>query len=146
MQSLALHHNSRWMVKPATKLWIAEKFCFSPQAISLNLLLYSKQSAYHELTNCKLFFPEVTAVLQKELRFCCLQNKNSTRNSSEIVLPVLSITSLISHIIGMGYWGPFKPWMFCYGCYILFFTLAVMRMFEHFLHKTISNNLVTLQT
>lgn len=38
-------------------------------------------------------FAEVTTVFAEEVRLRCLHNKNSTRNSSEIVLPVLPTRS-----------------------------------------------------
>lgn len=137
MQLLALHHNSRWMVKSVSTLWTAEKSHFKPQAIPLNLFLYSKQSAYHELTNCKLYYFLKWLQDSQENWGFCLQKKNSPCNSSETLLPTRTQPH---HQDGL-----FGPWQILAALLGLLNTSfnAVITVFELFLHKSISNNVVT---
>lgn len=126
------------MVKSATKLWIAEKSCFKPQAISLNLFLCSKQSAYHELTNGKLYYFLKWLQYSQENWGCCLRNKNSPCNSNEIALP---IRTQPHHQDGL--FVPCQTLAVLLGLSNTFFMLPVIWVFEHSLRKPISNNLGT---
>lgn len=126
------------MVKSATKLWIAEKSRFKPQAISLNLFLYSKQSAYHELTNSKLYYFLKWLQYSRENWGCCLRNKNSPCSSSETALP---IRTQPHHQDGLC--GPCQTLAVLLGLLNTFFMLSVIWVHEYFLRKPISSNLVT---
>lgn len=123
------------MVKSATKLWIAEKSHFKPQAISLTLFLCSKQSAYHEPTNCKLYYFLKWLQYSQENWGCCLRNKNSPCNSSEIVLP---IRTQPHHQDGL--LEPCQTLAVLLGLLNTSFMLSVIWIIEHFLHKPIGNN------
>lgn len=126
------------MVKSATKLWIAEKSRFKPQAISLNLFLYSKQSAYHELTNSKLYYFLKWLQYSQENWGCCLRNKNSPCSSSEIGLPIR-----IQPHHQDGLCGPCQTLAVLLGLLNTFFRLSAIWVLEHLLRKPISSNLVT---